>query len=527
MKTYVSITLVLLLLVGTLQAQTLDDALRFNKRELTGTSRSLGMANAFGALGGDLSAISINPAGIAVYRSSEFAFTPSITLNNSKAEFGQFSSKDDKYAFPFNQIGIVTTNKPMREKSSGIISTHFGFTYNRNADFNSNTTMMLKNGVTDIYDIEGHISQANTLLNNILLEANGYYGDELTGRAQLAYDAYLFDPLFEGASEYYSQYEAIIDYDDGTSGIFNRNVNGISQQNIIEQSGYAGEYGFTFGANVSNILLIGASVNLQTFRFEQKESFREINDNSFDPTSNFDLDYYDYYSKLNQKGLGFGAKTGIILNLHPVRLGASFHIPTFYNIDEEYYSGVESYFLDNEYTRYHPKSAIGEFSYTYRTPYRAQGSAAFVLGKFALISFDYEMTDHTSAKIKSKNGYDRAFEQLNEDINSRFKVTHDFKAGIEVRPVPFLAIRAGAAYFDSPIKKEFVDVEPVKWMATAGFGIRNKNFFFDLAYAQKLNEENYYLATDEGSKLYGLSFQEPVNLTNRNHQASFTFGWKF
>ena len=93
------------------------------------------MANAFGALGGDLSALSINPAGIAVYRTSEFAFTPSISLNQSDASYMGLNSSDDKYSFPLNQIGFVASNRPLREKEKGLISTHFGFTYNRTADF--------------------------------------------------------------------------------------------------------------------------------------------------------------------------------------------------------------------------------------------------------------------------------------------------------------------------------------------------------------------------------------------------------
>jgi len=525
MKKALYTTFILLLVISLAHGQNLDDVLRFNKRELTGTSRSLGMANAFGALGGDLSAISINPAGIAIYRSSEFAFTPSISINNSKANHGSFTAKDDKFSFPFNQIGFVSTNKSIREKTSGIVSTHFGFNYNRTADFNNNTSMMLRQGVTDFYDNTGHIAQANTLLNHALLEANGKFDDQLAGRAELAYKAFLIDPLFEGASEYYSQYEDMIEYNDRPNEIFNRNVNGITQKNIIEQKGYSGEYSFTFGANVSNVFMIGATLNLQSYRFEQKESFREVNVNSFNPTGPNDMDYYDYYSQLDQKGFGINVKTGVILNLHPLKLGAAFQIPTFYNIDEEYYTGIESYFVD--YTREHAKSSIGEFSYNYRSPYKAQGSAALVLGQFALLSFDYEMTDHTFSSIDSKDGYDRIFEAINQDIDTKLKITHDFRAGIEIRPIPHIAIRAGAAYFDSPIKKEYVDVELVKWMGTAGLGIRNKNFFFDIAYALKLNESNYYLDTAEGSKLYGLHFDDPVSLTNRNHQASFTFGWKF
>ncbi|MBK3515863.1 OmpP1/FadL family transporter [Carboxylicivirga marina] len=525
-------------MASSLSSQNLDDVVRFNKRELTGTSRSLAMANAFGALGGDLSSLSINPAGIAVYRSSEFAFTPSISLNQSKATYNNFVSKDDKYSFPFNQAGGVTTNRPLREKDKGLISTHFGFTYNRTADFNENTSMLIGRGVTDgDYNIDGQISDARTLLSVIRNEAHGYYDnngnfipinatpENLRGRARWAYDTYMLDPLFEDGTHYFSQYEDVIDYDDGTSTVYNRNVNGIDQYNIIERDGYSGEYGFTFGANISHVLLLGTSVNIQSFRYEQTESFREVNVNSFDPSGPKDMDYFDAYNKLNQKGLGINAKFGMILNLHPIRLGASFHTPTFMEVDEEYYSGIDSYLVD--FKNYNSSSNVSEFTYSYRTPYRAQGSAAIVLGKFALLSFDYEMKDHTSSKFTSKDGYATLFNQINEDINNQMKITHDFKAGIEIRPVPYFALRAGAAYFDSPIKDEFVDLELTKWMGTTGIGIRSKNFFFDVAYAYKFNEDNYYLNTSEGAMLEGLSFNEPIALEYRNHQASFTFGWKF
>ncbi|MCG8581620.1 MAG: outer membrane protein transport protein [Bacteroidales bacterium] len=537
MKRALYLIMISICFAGIIEAQNLDDAVRFNKRELTGTSRSLGMANAFGALGGDLSSLSINPAGIAVYRTSEFAFTPSISLNQSKASFGNLTDKDDKYAFPFNQIGGVSTYKPIREKDKGLISTHFGFTYNRTADFNENTSMLIGQGITDgNYNIDGQITGVRTLLSAIRNEAHGYYDnngnfiprdakpDQLTGRAKWAYETYMLDPLFEDGTHYFSQYEDVIDYDDGTSTVYNRNVNGITQYNIIERDGYSGEYGFTFGANISHILLVGTSINLQSFRFEQTESFREVNVNSFDPSGPQDMDYFDAYNKLKQKGFGINAKLGVILNLHPLRIGASFHTPTFMDVSEEYYSGMRSYLVN--FDSYNNRSAISEFEYNYRTPYRAQGSIAMVLGKFALLSVDYEMTDHTTSKFSSDT-YQTLIKSLNNEINEQMKVTHDFRAGIEIKPTPFFALRAGAAYFDSPIKKEYLDTELTKWMATGGIGIRNINFFFDVAYAYRFNEDNYYLNTSDGAILEGLTFAEPVALEYRNHQASFTFGWKF
>ncbi|MBS2211102.1 hypothetical protein KEM09_06805 [Carboxylicivirga mesophila] len=521
MKKSLYILLASLLVSSFLNAQNLDDALRFNKRELTGTSRSLGMANAFGSLGGDLTGISINPAGIAVYRTSEFAFTPSISLNQSKTNYMGLADKDDKYAFPFNQVGGVATNKPMREKEKGLISTHFGLTYTRTADFNENTSMFMGRGVQDYYDASGYPTQLNTLLNNIVWDANGQAPESFKNREYFAYEAYLFDPVEEGSYEYFSQYEDI----DADGYIFDRNVNGIDQYNIIERSGYSGEYGLTFGANISHVLLLGASLNFQTYRFEQKESFREVNNNSFVPSGPEDVDYFDAYNKLSQKGFGVNGKFGLIVNLFPIRLGASFHTPTFYNIDEKFNKGISSYFID--YRSFDKPFEHGEFSYDYRTPYRAQGSISMILGKFGLLSFDYEMTDHTSSKFSSSR-FATNIKDANEAIKTTMKVTHDFKAGLEIKPVPYLAIRAGAAYFDSPIKKEFIDQELTKWMATGGIGVRSKNFFFDVAYAYKFNKDNYYIDTvSDLSLLHGLSFTDPVAQEYRNHQASFTFGWKF
>ena len=57
-------------------AQDLTDALRFSGFQMQGTARAGSMGNAFGALGGDFTSVSINPAGLGIYRSSEFVFSP-------------------------------------------------------------------------------------------------------------------------------------------------------------------------------------------------------------------------------------------------------------------------------------------------------------------------------------------------------------------------------------------------------------------------------------------------------------------
>ena len=56
-------------------SQTYQDVLRYNSYNHEGTSRFNSMGGAFGALGGDLSSISINPAGSSIFLDSEFGVT--------------------------------------------------------------------------------------------------------------------------------------------------------------------------------------------------------------------------------------------------------------------------------------------------------------------------------------------------------------------------------------------------------------------------------------------------------------------
>ena len=49
-------------------SQGVVDALKYSQQDIRGTARYMGMAGAFGALGGDITTLSQNPAGIGVYR---------------------------------------------------------------------------------------------------------------------------------------------------------------------------------------------------------------------------------------------------------------------------------------------------------------------------------------------------------------------------------------------------------------------------------------------------------------------------
>ncbi len=84
------------------------DAMKYSQLELNGSARFVGMGGAFGALGGEMSAISVNPAGLAVYRSSELAFTPAMYATTPSSRFnGTPGDGDMKVNAKINRFGYV------------------------------------------------------------------------------------------------------------------------------------------------------------------------------------------------------------------------------------------------------------------------------------------------------------------------------------------------------------------------------------------------------------------------------------
>ena len=115
---------------STMSAQSATDAYQVSQYDLKGTARFMSMAGAFGALGGDLSTLSQNSAGIGVYRSNELGFTLNLDAQQSTAKSMGVSNTDNQTKFYLNNIGGVAT---IRLNSSAVPNFNIGFTYNKAA----------------------------------------------------------------------------------------------------------------------------------------------------------------------------------------------------------------------------------------------------------------------------------------------------------------------------------------------------------------------------------------------------------
>ena len=107
-----------------------------------GTARSSAMAGAFTSLGADLASMSINPAGLGMYRSSEVGMTLGMNFNSS--QFATPYGEQSRNRFSMNNFGAAWN---LYQSSGNLTSFTFGLAYNKLADYNYRLSARTPNSV--------------------------------------------------------------------------------------------------------------------------------------------------------------------------------------------------------------------------------------------------------------------------------------------------------------------------------------------------------------------------------------------
>ncbi len=471
------------------------DALRYSQSFIGGTARSMGMGGAFGALGGDFTSMSINPAGIGMYRAKEFTITPTLRYDMTNSTFMGNQMDEKRYNVNLNNIGIVF-NFPLSE-SSGWKFLNLGIGYNSLDNYHQDVVM------------EG-VNYNSSLLDYYVRDGQGFYYDELHSFGSgLAWDTWLISESDSTGLNYGS---VLNDYG-------NRDyVFGQNQKRVIRSDGSKGEYLVSLGTNYNDKLYLGASIGVTRVDFFQEVGHTEEDINSSVP----DLDNFYYYTRLNTRGTGFTFKLGA--TYRPVdflRIGAAVHLPTFYKMEDDFFSYMESSFDTPRDTTgnlsYSSESPDGYYEYELNTPFRFIGSAAFQIQKFAVVSVDYEYINYSSAQLKDgSDGYDFADE--NDIIDDIFQPTHNIRLGAEFRVGMFL-LRGGFAHYGKPYVEDEMNADSNYSFITGGFGLRTRSFFFDLGYQYGLHEEKYLM--------YDMPELEEADLETNPGKVMVTVGYRF
>lgn len=514
MKQRLIFTTLIVFFFFSVKAQDQFNALTYSQNFYGGTTRSISMGGAVGALGGDFSSLSTNPAGIAIFRRSEFTFTPTFLINNTNSKFENgHATMDDMVNFNLNNFGLVAAF----EGSGDWEYANFGFGYNR---LNSFKQHILARDINNNHSLlSNFVDEANSLI-----EDDSYIHDASNLNAyyeRLFYDTYLlsYDTV------HYEYYSEIID-----AGF------GQEQQKTMKPQGGIGEYVFSFGANYSNTLYLGGTLGIQSVRYEETgSSFKERDIDKSIP----DFREFNYTEDIETSGMGFNLKVGAIYRpVNFIRIGCAIHTPTFMSLTDKYYNHL---FVEYDTPQggsltydYDPEDDYGqmpemEFNYELRTPYKIMPSFAIVVGKYAMLSADYEYVDYTSMKLTS-DSYD--FVPENEKINQVYQPVHNIKGGAEFLIGP-LAVRGGVAYYGNPynLDNETYDLpDASRIMYSAGIGIASKDFYFDLGgfYSEYLQNRIVYNYDGYNSQS-GMPEVKFFNLKSKVFatQIMATFGFRF
>lgn len=502
-----------------LSAQTEFDALNFSTNDIVGTARYVGMAGAFGALGGDPSAIHLNPAGLGVYRSFEASMGFGVGINNTSAKWDHNKTTETDTHVPFTNFGFVCafTND---NKDKGIISNNFSVTFNKLRDFNRTLSATAYGQSSSMLD---YIAEFTNLrgLSPETFRNMGSYDDKYDNSflSSHAYNNFLINPNADST-------QALSCLNPGET---------VSPTFLINENGYINEWAFSYGMNISNKFYWGLSLALQDLNYSSETMYAET---LADGGGFFLRNYREV------KGIGVNVGFGVIFRpVDMIRIGAAVHTPTFFTASEDDY-GIDDYYHSDMYATINGKTSSSHTSgidnyYELLTPWRYNFSAAVVLGHRGILSLDYQLVDYNTMSLKEDYGTSWSYDYENDEIDRKFQATHSLRAGLEFNVVDGLFVRCGYAFVTSPFSDPDKTVKQLPLNTTytnpefavqnwtnyysAGLGYRKGHWFADLAYQLKHDTSTLY-AYDysiSGNNLKG------IDVNTFLHTISLSAGFKF
>lgn len=467
-------TIFLLALAFGANAQDMYYGHTLSRNNYYGSARSVALGNAVTALGGDLGSVTFNPAGSAVNQYWQFTVTPGLEISGVNTAFAADgthfgpANKEGHTKFSIPNIGLMMVFDAY--DSEWLSSASFGFVANTTNNFLSYSTGRGTNSST-------------SFLGSLAAGANGIAPGSMYRDLYAGYSANQFGEYgTEGSLRYAGSNERVNDKE-----TYSYLPGAIDQVAVLNTFGSKTDLAWNFGFNVQDRFYFGFNLGTPTLRYRRQDVFSESaqqpsafpvvfvhKDSDGAPikeVTNYENSTNGY--KLNASGVGIYGQFGVIfLPTKNLRLGASIQTPTLYSINEEWRYTASANFENSKFNG-SAMSSLGEASYTMRTPYVVDAGIAWTAPGLGLISVDYEMMDYSVIKYADENRYDAFVEDSwgrTNNINRKFGgVSHSLRAGIEAKPIPELALRAGYNFTTNPEKYWLDDFGNVVTAETVGF----------------------------------------------------------
>lgn len=511
-----------------------SDFAELSRTHLFGTARAMGMGGAFTSLGADLTSMALNPAGLGMYRSSEFSFTPLVAVSHAATDGTATWQNNNKTRFAFANIGVALN---VFESGSGALtSLTVGLGLNRIADFNTrysfSSESLFDPAVGAFMPTIGDIfsQQLNSWGTRPVKNGDSYSLPmpdlhPSVWPAALGYDGYMVDYF---PDEQYNPW--------GVARI-GGNASVLHSMDVVN-SGSINEFDISLGGNINNIVYFGATLGIQSVykrtAMTYQEEYGYFNTNGVAQTLNREtgewsnltqqLEMMNLYQRMTIDGSGVNLKLGVVVRpIAGLRLGAAFHTPTYYSLDYSYRAGITTRIVQTEdIINNSPIHGVeagndsptatneGPDSWSFTSPARLMFGASYTFGNFAIVSVDYERDWYNGIRIKDVPRYnDLSTEDYKAEFKHNFQATNSLRVGAEIRPLPFLALRVGGGFTDSMLKERDTYTYglntgmPVTYEScyvSAGLGVSlSRNVSLDIAYqnvSDKLNGYQLFCSQD-------------------------------
>lgn len=508
----------------TLQAQTIDDALRFSSSDLTGTTRGQSAGGALGSLGGEVSSLFVNPASVGFFRTNDFSFTLGLQNLSNKGTYLGNTSSDNKTVPNITNATMIFGGRRKKPESKWQ-NFSFGIGFNRTANYNDRVYYSGNNNTSSL-SLNYATAAASVTDPDVQLGNGSGMISSLAHTSVLAYQTYLINGFEDGNNNFiggfYSAAQAL-----------DSSIN-VRQESMVDSKGSNNEISFAFGANYNDQLYLGGSVGFPVISYEREKGWKETNINTVDAG----LNYFNVAEYLRTEGNGANFKLGAIYKpIKSLNIGATFHSPSWLTFTDTYhtemvadtkiYGGVKSASSTESNNGYEDES-----KYTIRTPWKGVVSATYLFAPSAdtrrptgFITVDYEYMDYASMKMRFKNGFSTDRDDTdarNEAIRSTYQGASNIRIGGELK-LHVIAFRLGYANYGSPYKNSAFD--GARQYYTGGVGYRNRGFYMDLGlvYGTSKRQEQPYVLDD-------VSFYQdpsPASIKTTSTNVLATFGWKF
>lgn len=493
-----------------MNAQDMYQTAPFMENDITGTSRFISMGGSMGALGGDMSVMGTNPAGIGLYRSTDIAISGSMNFNRAKANYNGNVVKSNKTSFDLENFGAVLA---CRQNDGGPMKFfNVGIGYRR------------KNGLSRDFAMAGpSLGYSQQYAIRYLYDNNPF---SLSSADYKSFEGlyYSWLPLLATYANIGDTDGNLITRPDGSLIYEPTDVEFVS-----EERGGTSEVDFNFATNFNDRFYFGATVSLVNVDYSRNTVYYEYDDQG---------EIYSLGNYNDVEGTGVNIKIGAILRpfkYSPFRLGFAVHTPTWYNLRNYSYADISGPFGDFYDTRdYELYYDVLDIKSKLNTPWRFTASAAYTFGNYLALNVDYEYADYTTANYRRSAIGSR--NNLNEEIECNMDEQHTVRVGAECNLGSGFSLRGGYVYSSAPMKttafKEMMNM-PVtststefenrydKEMVTLGLGYRGKIWYFDMAYALQIQKSDFYPYCDPDV------MNPAAKVDYTDHSVTATLGMKF